>query len=146
MEIKKIDKTFSNNYHKRAMEFFHAMKEEKGNNRHNASALLGIHASIALADSITIHERGERASDRNHKDSIKLITSVCRKLKIDNKGAKRLSRILHPKSKIAYGRKFDDYESDGIKNILLNVDRLFTWAYENFQFLNPERTGGMNAK
>jgi len=59
-----IEKSLSVAYRNRASELFDAMKDEDDLKRHNAAALLGVHAAIALADALTILIAGKRAATK----------------------------------------------------------------------------------
>ncbi|MCK4351897.1 hypothetical protein KAW65_00635 [candidate division WOR-3 bacterium] len=135
MKTKGFNRTHFLDYYKRADEFFKAMSDEVNFGRYNASALLGIHASIALTDSLTIYESEKRASDEQHMDAVKLLKSVCNTKGISKDGPNRLGKILSKKSFIAYGERFRAMDTEKLKSIRLNVERFFTWAYRNFEYL-----------
>lgn len=134
-KFRKINKNCYINYHKRAIEFFEAMNDEVEFERYNASALLGIHASIALTDSLAIYESGTRAVDEQHIDAVKLLKGVCNKKGISQDGPNRLGKILSKKNFVAYGEYFRAMDTEELKGIRLNVERFFTWAYTNFNYL-----------
>ena len=100
MKTRALDRTRFVNYRGRADEFFHGMQDEAELERFGASALLGVHASIALADALTIHETGKRAADEQHKDAVELLAWVCSTKNVEEGGCGRLGRILgvRPKS------------------------------------------------
>ncbi len=140
MKIKKFNKDHFIDYYKRADEFFKAMSDEEEFERYNASALLGIHASIALTDSLTIYEKGKRAADEQHRDAVKLLKSVCNTKGISKDGPNRLGRILSKKNFVAYGEHFRAMDTDELKRIRLNVKGLFKWALKNFEYLGKSST------
>ena len=140
MKTKKFNKSRFLDYHKRAEEFFNAMKDEEELERYNASVFLGIHASIALTDSLTIYEKGERAADEQHTYAVKLLKSVCNAKGINKNGPNRLGRILSKKNFVAYGEHFRAMDTDELKSIRLNVRRLFKWALKNFEYLGKSST------
>ena len=143
MKTKKFDRSRFLDYYKRADEFFNAMKDEKEFERYYASALLGIHASIALTDSLTIYESGKRATDTQHIDAVKLLNIVCKTRGINKDGPNRLGKILSKKNFVAYGKRFRSMDTNELNSIRLNVERLFVWAYKNFDYLGKKiREGG----
>ena len=73
------------------------MKDEAVFNRYNASALLGIHASISLTDSLIIFESGSRSSSEDHDDAVKLLKEICNRKGIDKEGIKKFKKILSKK-------------------------------------------------
>lgn len=135
MKTKKLDRVYFRNYHYRAEEFFKAMKDEKEFERYNASALLGIHASIALTDSLTIYEKGIRASDQQHIEAVRLLKDVCSEKGIGEVGPNRLGKVLSKKNFVAYGEHFRAVDTEELKGIRSNVERFFTWVYTNFGYL-----------
>ena len=142
MEAKKVDKIRFRDYYKRAEEFFEAMNDEVEFERYNASALLGIHASIALTDSLTIYESGERSTTEQHIDVIKLLKSICNKKGISKDGPNHLRKVLSKKNQVAYGKYFKTMDTNELKSIRLNVERFFAWAYRNFKHLYKETNKG----
>lgn len=142
MKTKKVDRTHFLDYCKRADEFFEAMSDEAEFERYNASALLGIHASIALTDSLIIRESGKRAADEQHMDTVKLLKNVCNTKGISENGPNRLGKVLSEKNFIAYGEHFRTMDTNKLKNIRLDVERFFTWAYKNFEYLSKEFSEG----
>jgi len=127
-----VDALRSANYRRRADEFFQAMKTEEEKARYNAAALLGVHASIALTDALTVREAGKRAADEEHREATKLLKTVCRQKKVADDGSERLGRILAHKTDIAYGEHFVAEDSDRLKAIRLNAERFFLWARRSF--------------
>ncbi|MDI6735025.1 MAG: hypothetical protein QME42_02330 [bacterium] len=142
MKTKEFDRTRFLDYYKRADEFFEAMSDEIVFERYNASALLGIHASIALTDSLTIYENRKRAADEQHTDAVKLLKGICNTKGISEDGPNRLGKILSKKNLVAYGSRFRVMDTNESQSIRLNVERFFTWAYKNFEYLNRNFTQG----
>lgn len=142
MKARKIDRVHFSDYYKRAEEFYKAMKDEEESGRYNASALLGIYASIALTDSLIIYESGKRAADEQHMDAVKLLKSICNTKAISEGGPKRLGKVLSKKNFVAYGEHFRAIDTDELKSIRLNVQRFFTWAYKNFKHLGKKLSVG----
>jgi hypothetical protein len=138
MKVRKFDRVRFLNYYKRAEEFYLAMSEEAEFERYNASALLGIHAAIALADSVTIYESGKRVAEEQHMDAVKFLKNICITKRVSKDGPHRLGQILSRKNPIAYGEHFKTIDTDELKSIRLNVERLFIWAYTNFKYLSKE--------
>lgn len=136
MKTMEFDRTRFLDYYKRADEFFEAMSDEIVFERYNASALLGIHASIALTDSLTIYERRRRAGDEQHTDAVKLLKDICNTKGISEDGPNRLGKILSKKNLVAYGSRFRVMDTSELQSIRLNVERFFTWAYKNFEYLS----------
>lgn len=137
MRVKTVDRAYFWDYHKRAEEFFKAMNDEVIFERYNASALLGIHATIALMDSLLLYEKGQRAAEEDHSHSIKHLMKICtaKKLK-DTSGTKRFGEIIAKKNHIAYSEHYRADDNTGLSDIRLNVERCFTWAYRNFEQWN----------
>ena len=135
MKTKGFNRTRFLDYYKRADEFFKAMSDEVNFERYNASALLGIHASIAITDSLTICESGERAADEQHRDAVRLLKSVCNTRGISEDGPNRLGKILSKKNFVAYSEHFRAIDTNELKSIRLNVERFFAWAHKNFKYL-----------
>ncbi len=135
VKIRSHDRTRYHDYRLRADEFFHGMNDEESAGRCTAAALLGIHASIALTDAVTVFARGDRAADERHADAVKLLRSVCNAQGVPESGTSKLTSILKLKNDVAYGERFRTAGSDELRNLLLNVRRFFTWAYEHFSDL-----------
>lgn len=142
MKTKEFGRTRFLDYYKRADEFFKAMSDEIVFERYNASALLGIHASIALTDSLTIYESRKRAADEQHTDAVKLLKGICNTKGISKDGPNRLGKILSQKNLVAYGSRFRVMDTNELQSIRLNVERFFTWAYKNFEYLHRKFTQG----
>lgn len=142
MKTRKFEKNRFLDYCKRAEEFFKAMNDEVEFERYNASALLGIHASIAITDSITIYEGGKRSADEQHMEAVKFLKSICNAKGISEDGSNRLGKILSEKNFVAYGEHFKPVDDTKLQNIHLNVKRFFEWAYKNFEYLGKKSTGG----
>ena len=140
MRTRALDRARFVNYRNRADEFFHGMQDEAVLERFGASALLGVHASIALADAVTVHETGKRAADEQHKDAVKLLASVCSTRHIEEEGCGRLGRILAKKNEVAYSERFAPADTNELKELRRNVEGFFGWAYENFKHLGGKPT------
>jgi len=143
MRARTLDRTRFVHYRSRADEFFNGMKAEENKERYNASALLGIHAAIALTDTVSLAETGQRAADEQHTEAARLLESICRKKGVDGDGHNRLRRILSRKNDVAYGEHFTAADSTELKGIRLNVERFFLWAKHHFAYLggNPPEGG-----
>ena len=139
MRARTIDKVYFLAYYKRAREFSNAMYDEAVLERYNASALLGIHATIALIDSLLLYESGRRSAEEGHSPAVTLLTRVCaaKKLK-DISGTKRFSEIISRKNHIAYSEHYRADCFDLSNEIRMNVERCFNWAYRNFESWNKE--------
>ncbi|MFH1562791.1 MAG: hypothetical protein ABIF11_05170 [Nitrospirota bacterium] len=142
MKIREFEKSRFLDYCNRADEFFKAMNDEIILERYNASALLGIHASIAIADSITIYESGKRSADEQHLEAVKFLKSICNTKGISEDGSNRLGKILSEKNFVAYGEHFRPMDDTKLQSIRLNVERFFSWAYKNFDYLRRISTEG----
>ena len=136
MRTRALDRTRFVDYRGRANEFFAGMQSEAERARYNASALLGIHAAIALADAVAVHERGERAADDQHTEAARLIETISKKRGLDGDGHNRLRRILSRKNDVAYGEQFGAEDSNELKGVRLNVERFFLWAKRHFAYVN----------
>lgn len=133
IETKPVERICYLNYHRRAEEFHKAMETEREASGFNSACLLGIHASIALSDSLAIHTFAVRFAGENHVEAIKIIERVCDKKRIDQEGLRHLRRILSEKTSISYGEKFSSSETEILKNTYLHVGKYFNWAYSNFK-------------
>jgi hypothetical protein len=142
MRTRVLDRTRFVNYRGRADEFFKGMKTEETEKRYSASALLGIHAAIALADTVSLAETGLRAADDQHTEAAKLIEGISKKNRLDGDGHNRLRRILSRKNAVAYGEGFAVGDSDELKAVRLNVERFFLWAKRHFAYIGASRDEG----
>lgn len=141
MRAKTIDKVYFGNYHKRAEEFYKAMNEAVVFERYNASALLGIHASIALMDSLLLYEKGKRAAEEDHRQSVRMLEKMCGDKKLgDMSGTRRFGEIIAKKNQIAYSEHYRADDDTVLSDIRLNVERCFNWAYRNFEQWNNALT------
>jgi hypothetical protein len=140
VKTRALDRTRFVNYRGRADEFFHGMQDEAELERFGASALLGVHASIALADALTIHETGKRAADEQHKDAVRLLAWVCSTRNVEEGGCERLGRILAKKNEVAYSRRYVPADTNELKELRRNVEGFFGWAYKNFKHLGEKPT------
>lgn len=134
MRTKDVAKAHATAYQDRAEEFFQAMKDEEEFERYHAATLLGIHASIALTDAITVAVLGKRSTDEQHASVAKLLRQAAHLDKVeDAKGINRLERILATKNYVAYGEDFHSGDPDKKLQAVCNqVSRFFAWAYEHF--------------
>lgn len=142
MKTRALERTRFANYRGRADEFFRGMKAEENEKRFNASALLGIHAAIALADTVSLAETGLRAADDQHTEAARLIESISKKRGLDGDGHNRLRRILSRKNDVAYGEQFVAADSTELKGVRLNVERFFLWAKHHFAYLSERPPEG----
>ena len=138
------DKTNSLGYFGRADEFFNAMKEVSVlEGRKHAACLLGIHASIALTDSITVYVLQERCTGESHLEAASLLKQACEKERADNHGVRQLEKVLSEKNRIAYGEEFPAADKDRLDNIIIRVERYFRWAFGTLKdwniFVKQER-------
>jgi hypothetical protein len=145
MSVRRVDRSFFADYYKRAEEFFGGMKDEADLDRFCASALLGIHASIALTDSLTIYECGERSAADQHAKAVDLLKKACQRRRLaDREGPNKLTQVLGKKNMVAYGERYWPGDTSTLQMIRLHVDRYFSWAFLHFKEWNKDLKRGEN--
>lgn len=124
----------------RAEEFFQAMNilldlEE----RPHAAALLGIHAVIAMNDSINVSVLGKRCRSDQHSDASQLLQESCHQRHLSkHNGLKYFNTVISLKSDIAYGKRFSAKQHSDVNKVLDRTTKFFSWAYQNFDTLKAE--------
>jgi len=145
MKVRKVDRSFFTDYYKRASEFLQAMRDEADFDRFCASALLGIHASIALTDSLTVYEFELKSVEEQHTRAVGLLNKACQKRRLpDREGLKKLAEVLDKKNRVAYGERYWPIDGPGLRMIQLNVERYFNWVILHFKEWDKELKRGEN--
>jgi len=96
-----------------------------------AVPLLAVHSAISLADAILIVCTEQRASDVNHRETLKALQALCAAGQRNSDGLQHLSWLLRRKTDLSYGDDRLDLDGD-IKAARLHAERFAAWAYTTF--------------
>lgn len=108
----------------------------------DGTALLAVHAGIALADAVLVSLTGKRSTAENHEETIPTLKKMCGKHKRNADGISHYEWLVQKKSYFAYGDR--RVRSEDVVTARVHVERMATWVYQTFPHL-VERDNDANA-
>lgn len=113
-------------YRDKSMQFFGVMKTCLQDNEWDAVLLNGVHATISMADSITVFLLGKRSIGKSHHDSTLLLNQAVSASPEGRRNADRVAQILNYKHTAEYeSQRSTEREANDFAKI---VERFIDWG------------------
>ena len=114
------------NYREKGRQFFDVMKTCIQKGEFDAAILNGVHATISLADAVTVFLIGKRSTGRSHQDAAFLLSQAAGQEEEGKRQADRLAQILNWKHDNEYEpTRSSESEAREFEKI---VGRFVQWA------------------
>ncbi len=121
--IRRLDPSKARNYLKKAGELYLDMLEARRSGRFNSAVISAVHCGISAADAYTVYVGSVRSSSKDHKDAVRLLSSI-------GTEAKRMSEHLRSLLEVKNAAEYQDslFTSNDADLAVKHAERLYKWA------------------
>jgi hypothetical protein len=106
---------------------------ERRTDYEDGTALLAVHASIALADAALVLLTGERSTAQNHAEAVSSLRKACSKAHVEIDGIRHFQWLVSHKDEFAYGDR--RVKSELVAAARDRADKFAAWLYRTFPAL-----------